>query len=90
LGNETYRTGVKDNAGGAAIFSEKLSFNKQVDENILKVAVFDKDTISDDRLGERDVDLNMQDLSGDELTEFDVVKEGKTVGKVYLLFDACV
>ena len=37
LGNETYKTKVKDNAGGSCIFNEKISFNKQATENILKV-----------------------------------------------------
>jgi hypothetical protein len=37
LGNETYKTSTKDNAGGSAIFNEKLTFNKQSSETILKV-----------------------------------------------------
>ena len=38
LGDETYKTTVKDNAGGKnVVFDEKLSFNKQLQENILKV-----------------------------------------------------
>eukprot|EP00277_Geminigera_cryophila_P010826 CAMPEP_0179451886 /NCGR_PEP_ID=MMETSP0799-20121207/35916_1 /TAXON_ID=46947 /ORGANISM="Geminigera cryophila, Strain CCMP2564" /LENGTH=129 /DNA_ID=CAMNT_0021247545 /DNA_START=25 /DNA_END=414 /DNA_ORIENTATION=- len=93
LGDETYKTTVKDNAGGKnVVFDEKLSFNKQLQENILKVKVYDKDTLSDDFLGERDVDLNLQDLDGesDDPVPFDIVHKGKVVGKVYLKFDACV
>jgi len=38
LGDETYKTTVKDNAGGKnVVFDEKLSFNKQLIENILQV-----------------------------------------------------
>ena len=40
LGDETYKTSVKDNAGGKnVVFDEKLSFNKQASENILKVCL---------------------------------------------------
>jgi hypothetical protein len=43
-------------------------------------------------LGEREIDLDLQDLSGDttEPVPFDIVKGGKTVGKVYLMFSADV
>jgi hypothetical protein len=37
LGNESYNTSVKDNAGGSIEFNEKISFNKQATENMLKV-----------------------------------------------------
>jgi len=37
LGNETYKTSTKDNAGGTCKFEEKFSFNKQHGENLLKV-----------------------------------------------------
>jgi len=54
----------------------------------------DSDTLSNDLLGEREVDLDLQDLEGDvedkDPIPFDVVKEGKTVGTIYLSFAACV
>ena len=37
LGNETYKTSTKDNAGGTCTFKEKFAFNKQKSENLLKV-----------------------------------------------------
>jgi hypothetical protein len=37
LGNETYKTSTKDNAGGNATFNEKLSFNKQSSVTVLQV-----------------------------------------------------
>jgi hypothetical protein len=40
LGNETYKTSTKDNAGGTCLFKEKLSFNKQAGENMLTVSLF--------------------------------------------------
>ena len=51
-----------------------------------------QDTLSDDFLGEREIDLNLQDLSGEdtEPVPFDIVKDGKTVGKVFLIFCADV
>ena len=40
LGNETYKTTCKDNAGGKNVtFEETLSFNKNMEENILKVVL---------------------------------------------------
>ena len=58
LGMEERRTRYKDDAGGTlVVFNEVLSFSKRLQDNLLRIQVFDKDTHTDDLMGERDVDL---------------------------------
>ena len=57
---------------------------------MLKVTVYDRDTIHDDALGERCLNLNLQNLpeNGDSNgpVPFDVLHQGKKTGVVYLMF----
>ena len=82
---------MKNNAGGHNVeFNEILSFNKNLMESVLKVRVLDKDTLSDDVLGELDVNLNLQDLPADgeseQAMQFELTNKGKPAGKVWLTF----
>jgi hypothetical protein len=101
LGKTTRKTSVKNNAGGAAVFDEVFSFQKDLAHTELQVAVYDSDTLSNDLLGRTSIDLNGQSWSEtvDELgglvdgKSFDVfdAKSGKVVqGQVVLAFAASV
>mmetsp|Transcript_5274 Transcript_5274/g.12677 ORF Transcript_5274/g.12677 Transcript_5274/m.12677 type:complete len:126 (+) Transcript_5274:97-474(+) len=83
MGEETYKTATKNNAGGNAVFDEEFAFNKQEGEQTLRVRVYDSDTLSSDLLGARDVDL---DDSSTGNGSFDVVKDGKVTGQVFIEF----
>jgi hypothetical protein len=64
LGMEERRTRYKDDAGGTlVVFNEVLSFSKRLQDNLLRIQVFDKDTHTDDLMGEREVDLNKHELT---------------------------
>ena len=60
VGDDTYRTSAKDNAGGTVTFDEKITFKKHHSNTILKFQVFDKNMISDSLFGEFSVDLREQ------------------------------
>ena len=47
-------------------------------ENNLKVRVYDKDTLSDDILGEYDVNLNLQNLVKED-AESEVIRKARVV-----------
>ena len=70
LGNDTYTTSYKENAGGKSVtFNEKISFQKHLSDIILKVKVFDKNLLSDLLLGDCSVDLRQQTIkTADEIT----------------------
>jgi len=94
LGDEFRKTSCIPNAGGTGVeFHEILSFDKRSQDAILKIRVLDQNTLADDLLGERAVDVNIQAPPAGEESErplaFAMVKKGKTVGKVYLLFSRC-
>ena len=76
--------------GKDVVFNETFSFNKQIHEAALQVAVFDKDTLSDDFLGQGSLDLHDLNLEADaeRLDPVQVVTnlKGKPAGKVYLKF----
>jgi len=90
LGSEKQKTSCKNNVGGSVVFDETLSFDKQLFQSMLNVKVYDADTLSDDCLGEHNINLNLEDLQVNEEREtpmpFEMVHEGKTAGKVYLMF----
>ena len=69
-------------------FDEVLNFNKAENMNLLTVAVYDDNSLGDESFGELSIDLNFQDLTGSIETKepicFQVAKDGKTTGKVYL------
>jgi hypothetical protein len=85
---EKMKTTTKDNAGGSVTFDEVLNFNKAENMNLLTVAVYDDNSLGDESFGELSIDLNFQDLTGSIETKepicFQVAKDGKTTGKVYL------
>ena len=96
LGATSYTTKVQNNAGGSAAFHEVFAF-REAGDSILKVAVYDWDTISNDLLGQGEIDLRQQSCcrSVDELREseredsaFVMVdsKTGHSSGTVFLAF----
>ena len=76
----TQHTHHPTQAGGKnVIFDETLTFlNKQLMESTLKVRVCDKDTLSDDILGEYDVNLNLQNLVKED-AESEVTRKARMV-----------
>lgn len=100
FGNVSHKTMVQHNVGGAAVFDEVFSFPKDTTDTMLRVAVYDSGTLSDDLLGEGALDLSskiqymtmtieqLKNVStGIPLKVFDH-KTGKEQGTVYLAF-AC-
>eukprot|EP00287_Rhodomonas_sp_CCMP768_P009124 CAMPEP_0196724438 /NCGR_PEP_ID=MMETSP1091-20130531/6285_1 /TAXON_ID=302021 /ORGANISM="Rhodomonas sp., Strain CCMP768" /LENGTH=125 /DNA_ID=CAMNT_0042066553 /DNA_START=66 /DNA_END=443 /DNA_ORIENTATION=+ len=83
MGEEKFKTATKNNAGGNAEYNEEFAFNKQEGEQTLKVRVYDSDTLSNDLLGQRDVDLDDESTGNGS---FDVVKDGKVTGQVFIEF----
>ena len=81
LGNETFRTTVKQNAGGTVSFKEEFRFTQNVEEvkQTLMIKVFDSDTVSDELLGTGELDLN-QMSNGKH--SFHVYHDGYTAGLV--------
>ena len=64
LGGQSQRTTIKRNAGGSATFDEIFSFNKDGSTSLLKVVVYDSDSLTNDTvLGEVEVDLSEQYFS---------------------------
>ena len=59
LGKASHKTKVQNNAGGTAVFDEIFSFHPDADM-ILKVVVYDSDTLSADVLGKGEIDLSQQ------------------------------
>jgi hypothetical protein len=88
IGTEQQQTSYKNDAGGHhVIFDETLSFEKALRDTALQVRVFDKDTLSDDFLGEGEVDLDkMRVPPGGESGRItvDVSRKAKPAGKVVL------
>jgi len=84
LGDEEFCTDVKSNAGGEAEFNEEFCFDKKEGADNLRVTVWDDDTLSNDLLGDRNVDLDDESINKGE---FEVTKDGKVTGKVVLEFD---
>jgi hypothetical protein len=64
-------------AGKDVVYNETFSFDKQIHEASLQVLVYDKDTISDDFLGEGSLALHHLKLEH---------LKGRPAGKVYLQF----
>ena len=88
LGAESYKTKYKNNVGGNATFNESFTFSKQASDNIMTITVWDKDTLSDDLLGERQIDLRLFDLNcgvRDPAT-IEVFRQDINVGRVRLSF----
>jgi len=77
-------------AGKDVVYNETFSFDKQIHEASLQVLVYDKDTISDDFLGEGSLALHHLKLEpGAEILEPVAVAthlKGRPAGKVYLQF----
>ena len=91
LDDDTMKTSVKDNAGGKNVFfNEILFFNKNLLSRELRVAVMDKDTISDDAMGEATIDLHalqmVEDHEDDQSRPFETKIKGKVAGRVFLKF----
>ena len=92
LGNEEFKTTVKDNSGGKATWNETFSFSKQLFDNLLRVEVYDKDTLSDDFLGSGNIDLHAVDAmptegaEGKDEVAVQTVLNGKPAGKVFVKF----
>jgi len=96
LGATSYTTKVQNNAGGSVAFHEVFAF-REAGDSILKVAVYALDTISNDLLGQGEIDLRQQSCcrSVDKLRESEGVgsafamvdsKTGHPSGTVYLAF----
>lgn len=83
LGKEKYKTKVMNNAGGKADFNEEFAFDKKEGDQTIRLKVYDSDTMSNDLLGSRDIDL---DDSSTGNGWYNVVKGGKETGKVLLEF----
>eukprot|EP00286_Rhodomonas_abbreviata_P007479 CAMPEP_0181320424 /NCGR_PEP_ID=MMETSP1101-20121128/18118_1 /TAXON_ID=46948 /ORGANISM="Rhodomonas abbreviata, Strain Caron Lab Isolate" /LENGTH=125 /DNA_ID=CAMNT_0023428131 /DNA_START=26 /DNA_END=403 /DNA_ORIENTATION=+ len=83
MGEETFKTAVKNNAGGSAEFNEQFCFDKQEGEQTMRLRVLDSDTLSNDLLGSRDIDLDDSSTGNGWYT---VVSNGKETGKVFLEF----
>jgi len=47
----SYKTSVKDGAGTSATFNETFIFNLEGKEELLKVSAWDKERMSDDKIG---------------------------------------
>ena len=91
LGMEERRTRYKDDAGGTlVVFNEVLSFSKRLQDNLLRIQVLDKDTHTDDLMGELDVDLTKNELPPGGQSErpvpFEMLLKGKPAGKVLFFF----
>ena len=68
------------------IFDETLTFlHKQLMESTLKIRVYDKGALSDDMLGEYDVNLNLENLLED--AESEVASQGNARNKVGCRYD---
>ena len=80
LGNDTYTTSYKENAGGKNVtFNEKISFQKHMSDTILKVKVFDKNLLSDLMFGDCSVDLRQQTIKTvNEITVLSEISTKKT------------
>jgi Ca2+-dependent lipid-binding protein len=59
------KTSTKNNAGGHVDFNECFTLRKELFDNVLRVRVMDSDTLSDDTMGELDVNLNELELQPD-------------------------
>jgi hypothetical protein len=92
LGNQTFKTKTKENAGGTIEFDQTLVFDKRARENFLSVKVMDSDTLIHDTIGTLKVNLLLQNLHGSgahkKAIAFDATKAGEVTGKVYLSFEA--
>jgi Ca2+-dependent lipid-binding protein len=91
LDDDKMKTSVKDNAGGKNVFfNEFLFFNKNLLSRELRVSVMDKDTISDDAMGEATIDLHalqmVEDHEDDQSRPFETKIKGKVAGRVFLKF----
>ena len=77
--------------GGNAAFDEVLTWkDKGLWDSMLSVAVYDKDTLSDDLMGDHQINLNQLKLEEEAETEAEAyemtTKNGKAAGKVVLSF----
>lgn len=82
LGSEVFRTQTHDNAGGSVSFNETFTFTaKDSAEQILQIKVMDSDTLIDDTMGVRDLDLRQH--SDGPLT-VDLTRNGEIRGQVCL------
>jgi len=68
LGKESQTSEVKVDAGGEVEYNQTFDFNKQAGDNFLVITIWDgtddgkKDTAIDEKLGEKRVDLRLQDM----------------------------
>eukprot|EP00961_Rhodomonas_salina_P201067 2712357-Rhodomonas_salina.1 len=82
LGKEKQKTSTKNDAGGSATFNEELTFTKAAEDKVLHVEVLDSDTMSNDALGDVDVDLS---ATGNAW--YETKHRGQASGKVFLAFE---
>ena len=93
LGSKQFKTTVKSNAGGKAVWNETFSFSKQLFDNLLRLCVFDKDTVTqDDMLGAGNIDLHTLEsmpakgVDGKDEVPVQTHHNGKPAGTVMLKF----
>eukprot|EP00285_Hemiselmis_virescens_P019809 CAMPEP_0173381738 /NCGR_PEP_ID=MMETSP1356-20130122/4148_1 /TAXON_ID=77927 ORGANISM="Hemiselmis virescens, Strain PCC157" /NCGR_SAMPLE_ID=MMETSP1356 /ASSEMBLY_ACC=CAM_ASM_000847 /LENGTH=152 /DNA_ID=CAMNT_0014335709 /DNA_START=27 /DNA_END=485 /DNA_ORIENTATION=- len=55
---ESVMTAVKDNAGSDPVWNETFTMNKKEEEDILEVRIYDDDTLANDFLCSRQIDLD--------------------------------
>ena len=88
VGDDQQQTTWKNDAGGHhVIFNEVLSFEKTLKDSTLQVRVYDKDTMSDDFLGEGQIDIDQLRIpqGGESGTiAVSMMRKGKPAGTVML------
>ena len=96
-GSQSQRTATKVDAGGSASFEEIFSFTKDSldSTNVLRVVVYDSDSVKDDVLGALEIDLGKQHFCSNR-QELEAVGSGtpfhvlnaqqQTQGTVFLAF----